>query len=105
MTYNSQNRYTKEQVSKNIPPLNKNPNVVLAKTGIMTVKGVMETFNLRQARTVINQLIYGRVKAWKLDTPIGDKGGTWLIDAQSAYDFWYQGDKSNGNSQTTHDNS
>lgn len=64
----------------------------------MTVQGVMKTFNLRQSRTVINQLIYGRVRAVKLDTPIGEKGGTWLIDAQSAYEYWYQGDKSNDNS-------
>lgn len=53
--------------------------------GIMTVRGAMVTFGISNPRTVINACIYDKIVSTKLDADIGERGGTYIMNAHSAY--------------------
>lgn len=66
-------------------PLKQNADVHF---GCLSVRGVMDTFGIKQRKTVIMAIYTGKITAAKFDAVEGDRDGFWLIDAKSAYAYW-----------------
>lgn len=63
--------------------------------GVMTVKGCMNTFGFSSPKSIITAILFGKVVAEKADADEGERGGVWLIQAESAYAYWTRKAKEN----------
>lgn len=54
----------------------------------MTVNEVMKEFKLKSSKNIITACLLGKVKCRKADAELGERGGVWLIERQSATERW-----------------
>lgn len=55
---------------------------------VFSIRECMEVFNLKDAKTVRMAILTGRVVGRKLDSADGEYGGTYIVDAASAFARW-----------------
>lgn len=55
---------------------------------VFSIRECMEVFGIKDAKTVRMAILTGRVTGRKLDSADGEYGGTYIIDAASAFARW-----------------
>lgn len=55
---------------------------------VISMRECMKIFDIKDSKTVLMAILTGRVIGRKMDKEVGEYGGTFIIDFDSAYAKW-----------------